>query len=99
MGREDDVVMLVFTEFGRRVKENASLGTDHGVAGPMYIFGNQVKGGFHGEHPSLSVLDQGDLIMTTDFRSVYGSVIGEWMGVQNVGSVLGGDFAQMSLIS
>ena len=43
--------MLVFTEFGRRVKENASLGTDHGVAGPMYIFGNQVKGGFHGEHP------------------------------------------------
>ena len=91
--------MLVFTEFGRRVKENASLGTDHGVAGPMYVFGNRVKGGFHGEHPSLSVLDQGDLIMTTDFRSVYGSMIGEWMGVQDVGSVLGGDFAQLSLIS
>jgi len=99
MGREGDVVMLVFTEFGRRMKENASLGTDHGVAGPVYIFGNQVKGGFHGEHPSLSVLDQGDLIMTTDFRSVYSSMIGEWMGVQNVGSVLGGDFEQLSLIS
>tara|TARA_X000000950_G_C13882670_1_gene647513 strand:+ start:406 stop:1650 length:1245 start_codon:yes stop_codon:yes gene_type:complete len=98
MGREDDVVMLVFTEFGRRVQENASLGTDHGVAGPMYIFGNQVKGGFHGEHPSLSVLDQGDLIMTTDFRSVYGSMIQDWMGVQDVGSVLGGDFARLSLI-
>jgi len=99
MGREDDVVMLVFTEFGRRVKENASLGTDHGVAGPMYVFGNQVKGGFHGEHPSLSLLDQGDLIMTTDFRSVYASMIQEWMGVQDVGSVLGGDFAQLSLIA
>jgi uncharacterized protein (DUF1501 family) len=99
MGREDDVMMLVFTEFGRRVQENASLGTDHGVAGPMYIFGNQVKGGFHGEHPSLSVLDQGDLIMTTDFRSVYGSMIQEWMGVQDVGSVLGGDFARLSLIA
>ena len=98
MGREDDVVMLVFTEFGRRVQENASLGTDHGVAGPMYIFGNQVKGGFHGDHPSLSVLDQGDLIMTTDFRSVYASMIQEWMGVQDVGSVLGGDFARLSLI-
>ena len=98
MGQEDDVVMLVFTEFGRRVQENASLGTDHGVAGPMYIFGNQVKGGFHGEHPSLSVLDKGDLIMTTDFRSVYGSMIQEWMGVQDVGSVLGGDFARLSLI-
>ena len=99
MGREDDVVMLVFTEFGRRVKENASLGTDHGVAGPMYVFGNQVKGGFHGEHPSLSLLDQGDLIMTTDFRSVYASMIQEWMGVQDVGSVIGGDFAQLSLIA
>ena len=98
MGREDNVVMLVFTEFGRRVQESASLGTDHGVAGPMYIFGNQVKGGFHGDHPSLSVLDQGDLIMTTDFRSVYASMIQEWMGVQDVGSVLGGDFARLSLI-
>ena len=98
MGREDDVVMLVFTEFGRRVQENASLGTDHGVAGPMYIFGNQVKGGFHGDHPSLSVLDQGDLIMTTDFRSVYASMIQEWMGVQDVGSVLSGDIARLSLI-
>jgi uncharacterized protein (DUF1501 family) len=64
----------------------------------MYIFGNKVKGGFHGDHPSLSVLDQGDLIMTTDFRSVYASMIQEWMGVQDVGSVLGGDFARLSLI-
>ena len=78
---------------------NASLGTDHGVAGPMYVFGNQVKGGFHGEHPSLSLLDQGDLIMTTDFRSVYASMIQEWMGVQDVGTVLRGDFAQLSLIA
>ena len=98
MGREDNVVMLVFTEFGRRVQESASLGTDHGVAGLMYIFGNQGKGGFHGDHPSLSVLDQGDLIMTTDSRSVYASMIQEWMGVQDVGSVLSGDIARLSLI-
>ena len=49
--------------------------------GLCMFFGNQVKGGFHGEHPSLSLLDQGDLIMTTDFRSVYASMIQEWMGV------------------
>ena len=56
--------LLIFSEFGRRVKENASLGTDHGVAGPMFILGKNINGGFYGEHPSLNDLDQGDLKMT-----------------------------------
>ena len=73
-----EVVVLCFSEFGRRVKENGSRGTDHGVAAPMMVFGPKVKGGLYGKHPSLTDLDDGDLKMTTDFRSVYGTVIEKW---------------------
>ena len=63
MGVADDIVMMTFSEFGRRVRENGSLGTDHGTAAPMFVIGDRVKGGLHGEHPSLTKLDDnGDLI-------------------------------------
>ena len=69
--RKNDVTILVYSEFGRRVKANASQGTDHGTSGPVFVIGNRVKGGFYGDQPSLSSLDQGDLKVTTDFRTIY----------------------------
>ncbi|MFF3566232.1 DUF1501 domain-containing protein [Nocardia jiangxiensis] len=69
--RGRDVVLLAYSEFGRRVTANASQGTDHGTAGPVFIAGSQVVGGFHGEEPSLTDLDDGDLKSTVDFRDVY----------------------------
>lgn len=88
MGRGQDVVMVIFSEFGRRVNENKSLGTDHGVAGPMFVFGEPVQGGLYGNHPSLTELDQGDLIHTTDFRQVYSTLIENWMGVMRPEDIL-----------
>jgi uncharacterized protein (DUF1501 family) len=67
-------VVMAFSEFGRRVAENGSEGTDHGTAGPMFVMGAAVKGGLYGKHPSLTTLDDGDLIHTTDFRGVYTTV-------------------------
>jgi uncharacterized protein (DUF1501 family) len=92
IGRADDVALMVFTEFGRRVSENASKGTDHGTATPMYVFGKSVKGGFYGNFPSLSDLEDGNLKMTTDFRSVYGTMLQEWMGFDQNKSILKGDY-------
>lgn len=66
-----DVVLMAYSEFGRRVRANASQGTDHGTAGPVFIAGTPVKGGFYGEEPSLTDLDNGDLKYTTDFRDIY----------------------------
>ena len=76
----DDVLVLVFSEFGRRVAENASRGTDHGKAGILLAAGPAVKGGLYGEPPSLAKLDDGDLIHTTDFRRAYATAIGPWLG-------------------
>src|SRR6266851_194842 len=73
--RGQGVVVLVHSEFGRRVAANASGGTDHGTAAPVLALGPSVKGGFYGEEPSLTGLDQGDLKYTTDFRSVYATVL------------------------
>jgi uncharacterized protein (DUF1501 family) len=70
-----DVVVLVYSEFGRRVVGNASMGTDHGTSGPMFIIGDKVKGGFYGDQPSLSKLVDGDLSVTTDFRDVYATLL------------------------
>lgn len=75
-------VVLMFSEFGRRVAENGARGTDHGVAGPMFAFGHGLKGGLYGKHPSLEKLDDGDLIHTTDFRSVYATAIAHCFGVK-----------------
>lgn len=82
IGRAKDVTLLVFSEFGRRVPENTSLGTDHGTANHMYVIGQPVRGGHYGTLPSLTQLDEGDnLIHTTDFRRVYASLIEGWLGV------------------
>lgn len=80
-GNDSDVVVLAFSEFGRRVGENASGGTDHGTAGPMFVLGSPVEGGLYGAHPSLTELDErGDLVHTTDFRSVYATVVERHFG-------------------
>ena len=90
--RLNDVTVMVYSEFGRRVKGNASQGTDHGTSGPMFLIGEKVKGGFYGDQPSLSALIDGDLAVTTDFRDVYATVLesvlkspaeqtlGKWVG-------------------
>lgn len=70
-----DVVLMTYSEFGRRVRANASQGTDHGTAGPMFVAGVPVHGGFYGDEPSLTDLDNGDLKVTTDFRDVYHEVL------------------------
>lgn len=73
--RGKDIVTMVYSEFGRRVKGNASQGTDHGTAGPVFLIGDRVKGGFYGDQPSLSKLINGDLAVTTDFRDIYAAVL------------------------
>ncbi|HEX7813218.1 MAG TPA: DUF1501 domain-containing protein [Burkholderiales bacterium] len=84
IGRADDVVVMVFSEFGRRVPENTSLGTDHGTANHMYLIGKNVRGGHYGTPSNLSELDEGDnLVFTTDFRRVYASVIEGWLEYRN----------------
>lgn len=93
IGRADDVTMLVFSEFGRRVPENTSLGTDHGTANHMYLIGEQVRGGHYGRAPSLTELDEGDnLVFTTDFRRVYATVIERWLGYREADQLLSGKF-------
>ncbi len=93
-GQADRVVVLAFSEFGRRVPENANLGTDHGAAGPMFIVGAPVKGGHYGDLPSLTELDAGDnLVPTTDFRRVYATAVEGWMAPGRSTAVLGGNFA------
>ena len=79
MGDDGRVLSMAFSEFGRRVRQNASQGTDHGTAGPMYLFGPMIRPGLLGEHPSLSELDNGDLIYNIDFRSVYAEVLDTWL--------------------
>jgi uncharacterized protein (DUF1501 family) len=93
IGRADDVVVMIFSEFGRRVPENVNLGTDHGTANLMFVAGKQVKGGQYGEIPSLTKLDSGDnLIYTTDFRRVYATMIASWLGLRDSRDLLNGDF-------
>src|SRR5436189_5093008 len=78
-GNFDRVLLITFSEFGRRVVENANGGTDHGAAAPMFIVGGAVKPGLFGKYPSLSDLDHGDLKFNTDFRSVYGTLLDQWL--------------------
>jgi len=96
-GNQERVLTMVFSEFGRRVQQNASQGTDHGTAAPMFLMGTMVKPGIVGNHPSLTELDQGDLKFGIDFRSVYASVLEDWMQSPSA-KVLGGSYAKPSLI-
>jgi len=77
---DTNVVLMAYSEFGRRVRANASQGTDHGTAGPVFVAGTPVKGGFYGEEPSLTNLDNGDLKFTTDFRDVYHELLERTVG-------------------
>ncbi len=82
-----NVVLLAYSEFGRRVAANASQGTDHGTAGPVFVAGAPVKGGFYGEEPSLTNLDNGDLKATTDFRDIYHELLARTVGTDPTPSV------------
>jgi uncharacterized protein (DUF1501 family) len=76
----DNVLVLVISEFGRRVQENASGGTDHGAGSCLFLLGTRIKGGLAGSYPSLEKLDEGDLFHTVDFRSVYATLMEKWLG-------------------
>lgn len=91
-----EVVMLVFTEFGRRIKDNGS-GTDHGSGGGAFIIGEQVNGGLYAEYPSLAPdqwLNGEDMKHTIDFRGVYGTMLEQWMGLDST-DIVGGTFEQI----
>jgi uncharacterized protein (DUF1501 family) len=92
----DRVAVLVFSEFGRRVAENASKGTDHGTAGPVFLAGPAVQAGLHGTTPSLLDLEDGDLKVGMDFRRIYATVLEEWLGLDARAS-LGGTFERLPL--
>jgi uncharacterized protein (DUF1501 family) len=96
-GLFDQVAIMTFSEFGRRVRENGSGGTDHGTAAPLFVLGGGVKGGLLGQAPSLTDLDSGDLKHTTDFRSVYASLLQDWLGA-DPSQVLGRAFPTLPLI-
>ena len=93
----DRVMMMTFSEFGRRVEQNASGGTDHGAAAPMFVFGQKVKSGIVGKHPSLTDLDSGDLKFGTDFRSVYATILQNWLDAPSK-PILGAQFATLPLV-
>ena len=100
IGRDKDVVLMIFSEFGRRVPENTSLGTDHGAANLMFVAGNHVKGGHYGKIPSLTALDPGDNLMyTTDFRRVYATMIAGWLGYKNTQDLLKGSFEPFDMFA
>ena len=93
IGKADQVAVLVFSEFGRRVPENANQGTDHGTANSMFIIGKQVKGGHYGKRVDLTQLDAGDNLMhTTDFRRAYATMTQGWMGFRDTEKLLKGRF-------
>jgi uncharacterized protein (DUF1501 family) len=99
LGRADDVTLMIFSEFGRRVPENTSLGTDHGAANVMFVAGKKVKGGHYGEPPSLTKLDAGDnLVFTTDFRRVYSTMAQNWLQQPAAPALLNGTFQPFDLI-
>jgi len=91
------VLSFTFSEFGRRVAQNGSGGTDHGTAGPVFVFGGAVKPGIYGSHPDLTDLDRGDLKYKTDFRSVYSTVMENWLGTK-AESVLGRSFPKLGFV-
>jgi uncharacterized protein (DUF1501 family) len=95
-GQGDRVAVLTFSEFGRRVAENASQGTDHGAAAPVFVVGPVAKPGLIGKHPSFEDLDDGDLKFHTDFRSVYASLIADWLKLA-AEPIVGGGFKPVPL--
>ena len=98
-GRADDAVVLIFSEFGRRIRDNGS-GTDHGSGGVAFVIGKAVQGGMYGEYPSLKVEDQleGDLHFNNDFRCTYATLLEQWLGLESA-PIVNGQFEQFACIT
>ncbi len=97
-GNADRVITVAFSEFGRRVAENGSNGTDHGTAAPIFVFGKRIKPGIHGRQPSLTDLTDGDLKHNVDFRSVYATLLDKWLGA-DPSKILGSDFERVPFLA
>lgn len=97
-GNSQRVVTMCFSEFGRRVAENASDGTDHGTAGPMFVVGESTRSGLIGKHPPLDDLEAGDLKHHTDFRQVYAAILEDWLGCDSE-PILNGRFDPVEMFS
>ena len=97
-GREDEATILVFSEFGRRIKDNGS-GTDHGSGSVAFVIGGGVNGGYYGEYPSLEEPDQleGDLRFNNDFRCTYSTLLERWLGLDAI-PIVNGSFEQFDFI-
>lgn len=96
-GWAERTAVMTFSEFGRRVRENGNKGTDHGTAAPVFVLGGSVNGGLYGQYPSLSRLDKGDLKYEVDFRSIYSTLIEDWLK-GDAKSVLGGSFEKIAFV-
>jgi uncharacterized protein (DUF1501 family) len=96
-GNFERVLVMTFSEFGRRVAENANGGTDHGTAAPMFVLGGAVKAGLLGKYPSCVDLDRGDLKFNTDFRGVYGTILDKWLKAPSQ-VVLGRKFPALAIV-
>ena len=97
-GHKDRLMVMTFSEFGRRAKENGSKGTDHGSGAPMLLVGGKVKAGLVGAHPDLEKLDMGNLVHKIDFRQVYAAVLDQWLGV-NSKDVLDSEFKPVDILA
>jgi uncharacterized protein (DUF1501 family) len=97
-GNDNRVLTMTFSEFGRRVAENASRGTDHGEAAPVFLIGGGVKGGIYGDHPDLGRLTMGNLAFSTDFRSVYATVLERWLARPST-PIVGGSFPTLTALA
>jgi uncharacterized protein (DUF1501 family) len=96
-GHKERVLLMTFSEFGRRARENGSRGTDHGSAAPMLLVGGKVRAGVVGAHPNLTALEIGNLKHHTDFRQVYAAVLDGWLGVPSKDVLGGGAFAPLQI--
>jgi uncharacterized protein (DUF1501 family) len=96
-GLDQDVLLIAFSEFGRKLAENADRGTDHGTAAPVLIMGSSINGGLYGDHPSLTDLDQGDLSYTVDFRSIYATILDRWFKADSR-QILGRQFENLGFV-
>ncbi|HUY41547.1 MAG TPA: DUF1501 domain-containing protein [Candidatus Dormibacteraeota bacterium] len=96
-GNDRRVLTMTFSEFGRRIEENGSRGTDHGEASPLFLVGGGTKGGIYGDAPSLAATNMGNVRFTTDFRNVYATVLERWLGRPSA-PVLNGTFEQLALL-
>jgi uncharacterized protein (DUF1501 family) len=98
-GRSHDVLLMTWSEFGRRVQDNASRGTDHGTSAPHFVVGDAVKPGIYGTAPNLTSLDpNGNLLIQNDFRSYYGTILSDWLGADSA-AILGSSWPNLGFVN